>query len=145
VLQEITGLQGKVGGAVATILTLAMPSLYLAYMPPKSFMTFWVLFGTSNQLLAALTLIGVSVWLWRTGRPVWFALLPAIFMLITTSAALVMNFLAFFDKQQIRHDGMNIVNMTIAVLLLGLSIFVAFEAFRVYIQSRRAPVAVAAR
>lgn len=137
VLQEITGLKGTVGGAIATLLTLALPSLYLAYMPPKSFMTFWVLFGTSNQLLAALTLIGVSVWLWRTGRPVWFALIPAIFMLITTATALVMNFVAFLDKQQIKPDTMNIVNMIIAVLLLGLSIFVAFEALRVYIQSRK--------
>jgi carbon starvation protein len=142
VLQEITGLKGWVGGAVATVLTLAMPSLYLAYMPPKSFMTFWVLFGTSNQLLAAMTLVGVSVWLWRTGRPVWFALVPAIFMLITTGFALVMNFLAFMDKQSISPSTMNITNMVIAVALLGLSMFVAFEALRVYLQSRR-PVAVA--
>ena len=150
VLQEITGLKGKIGGAVATILTLAMPSLYLAYMPPKSFMTFWVLFGTSNQLLAALTLIGVSVWLWRTGRPVWFALAPAIFMLATTSTALVMNFMSFLAKHQSLVsaakpiDPMNITNMVIAVALLGLSIFVAFEALRVYVQSRRRPVAVGA-
>ncbi len=29
---------------------------------------FWDLFGASNQLLAALTLLGVTVWLWRTRR-----------------------------------------------------------------------------
>jgi carbon starvation protein len=32
---------------------------------------FWELFGASNQLLAALTLLGVTVWLWRTRRAVW--------------------------------------------------------------------------
>jgi carbon starvation protein len=100
-------------------------------------MTFWVLFGTSNQLLAALTLVGVSVWLWRTGRPVWFALVPAIFMLITTGFALVMNFLAFLEKQSIAPSTMNITNMVIAVALLGLSAFVAFEALRAYLQSRK--------
>ncbi len=141
VLQEITGLKGWVGGAVATILTLVLPSIYLAYMPPKSFMTFWVLFGTSNQLLAALTLIGVSVWLWRTGRPVWFALAPAIFMLGTTCTALVMNFFSFLNKQSISPSTMNLTNMAIAVVLFGLSIFVAFEALRVYLQSRHVPVA----
>lgn len=142
VLQEITGLQGKTGGAIATLLTLAIPSLYLAFMPPQSFLTFWVLFGTSNQLLAALTLIGVSVWLWRTGRPVWYALVPAVFMLITTGTALVMNFLSFLKAQGVKPDPMNITNMAIAVALLGLAVFVAFEAVRVYLQSRRplAPV-----
>ncbi len=148
VLQEITGLKGMVGGAVATLATLALPSLYLGLMKPGSFMTFWVLFGTSNQLLAALTLVGVSVWLWRTGRPVWFALAPAIFMLITTGTALVMNFMTFFSKHQALVaaakdiDPMNVTNMVLAVALLGLSIFVAFEALRVYFASRRAPVRV---
>ena len=33
-----------------------------AKMPPNSFMTFWVIFGTSNQLLAALSLLLVTVW-----------------------------------------------------------------------------------
>ncbi len=150
VLQEITGLQGKLGGAIATILTLALPSYYLWKMPPKSFMTFWVLFGTSNQLLAALTLVGVSVWLWRTGRPVWFALAPAIFMLGTTCLALVMNFLSFLSKhealvrQGLKPDNMNIVNMSIAAALFALALFVAFEALRVYVASRRNPVPVLA-
>ena len=31
-------------------------------------MMFWTLFGTSNQLLAALTLLGITVWLKRTGK-----------------------------------------------------------------------------
>lgn len=49
----------------------------------------WPVFGASNQLLAALTLIVVSVWLHRSGKKSWFALVPAIFMLITTIAALI--------------------------------------------------------
>ena len=69
VLQEMTGLKGLAGGAIATLITLAAPSVYLWNSPPGSFRTFWLIFGTSNQLLAALTLVGVSVWLWRTGRP----------------------------------------------------------------------------
>jgi carbon starvation protein len=110
-----------------------------------------VLFGTSNQLLAALTLVGVSVWLWRTGRPVWFALVPAVLMLATTCTALVMNFLSFLEKHRavlakaaeavdpnkVKIDWMNIVNMTAAACLFALAIFVAFEAVRVYVKSRR--------
>ncbi len=33
--------------------------------------TYWNLFGASNQLLAALTLVGVTVWLWRTYSKPW--------------------------------------------------------------------------
>ena len=39
---------------------------------PPTYMQFWTLFGTSNQLLAALTLIGVTVWLQPHGQRYWF-------------------------------------------------------------------------
>ncbi|HNQ35541.1 MAG TPA: carbon starvation CstA family protein [bacterium] len=48
----------------------------------------WPVFGAANQLLAALTLITVSVWLTRRGRGRALFLVPAIFMLVTTIAAL---------------------------------------------------------
>jgi carbon starvation protein len=140
VLQEMTGLRGIAGGAVATLVTLAGPSLYLALNPPGKFMTFWTIFGTSNQLLAALTLVGVSVWLWRTGRPVWFALAPAMFMVLTTSTALVMNFRKFLADYQApplnSSPAASAVNMAIAAVLLGLGLLVVFEAVRVWVKAR---------
>jgi carbon starvation protein len=136
VLQEITGLKGPLGGVIATVLTLAIPSVYLAMMPPKSFMTFWVLFGTSNQLLAALTLVGVSVWLWRTGRPVWFALAPAMFMVLSTGTALAMNFNEYLSKFLASHKAMDLTNTCIAAVLFGLGALVVFEALRVWRMSR---------
>lgn len=48
----------------------------------------WPLFGSTNQLLAALTLIAVTVWLHRAGRKNWYTLLPAIVMVVTTIASL---------------------------------------------------------
>jgi carbon starvation protein len=48
----------------------------------------WPLFGATNQLLAALTLIAVSAWLHRAGRKSWFVVVPAMLMLITTIGAL---------------------------------------------------------
>jgi carbon starvation protein len=146
VLQEMTGLKGLSGGAVATLLTLAAPSVYLWKMPPGSFYTFWTIFGTSNQLLAALTLIGVSVWLWRTGRPVWFTLAPAAFMVASTATALVLNFRNFWSAYWVKPQSMLITNMCIAALLLMLAALVVFEAVRVWRMSRtraNEPVAVA--
>jgi carbon starvation protein len=48
----------------------------------------WPLFGSTNQLLAALTLIAVTVWLHRSGRKSWFTLVPAVIMMITTIGSL---------------------------------------------------------
>jgi len=139
VFQELTGMSGIVGGTIATVATVAGPAIYLWNAPPEwGFRTFWVIFGTSNQLLAALTLVGVSVWLWRTGRPVWFALLPAGFMLISTATALVMNFMAFLKQYRVATTAAApiMVNMVVAALLLGLGLLVVFEAARVWRKTR---------
>ena len=77
----------------------------------------------------------------RTGRPVWFALLPAAFMLISTAAALVMNFLAFQKQYRAAVDALKpsapmMANMIVAVVLLALGLLVVFEALRVWNKSR---------
>jgi carbon starvation protein len=145
VLQEMLGLSGIIGGAIATFFTLAAPAVYLWKAPPEwGWRTFWIIFGTSNQLLAALTLVGVSVWLWRTGRPVWFALLPACFMLITTGTALVINFQKFFNESRLSYGTPkgppNVVNTLVAGVLFGLGALVVFEAIRVWRMSRQRPL-----
>ena len=48
----------------------------------------WPIFGAGNQLIAALALTTVSVWLVQRARQHLFALLPALFMIATTMAAL---------------------------------------------------------
>jgi carbon starvation protein len=51
----------------------------------------WQLFGASNQLMAALGLLIVTVWLRSTGRNPLYAAVPAVFMYITTMAAILVN------------------------------------------------------
>jgi len=48
----------------------------------------WSIFGSANQLLAALTLIVATVWLMNKARAYWFAAIPAAFMATTTLTAL---------------------------------------------------------
>ncbi|MDP2905363.1 MAG: carbon starvation protein A [Candidatus Omnitrophota bacterium] len=48
----------------------------------------WPVFGASNQLVAALALFVLSCWLLARNKPVKFTLWPALFMLVTTLAAL---------------------------------------------------------
>jgi carbon starvation protein len=58
----------------------------------------WPIFGAGNQLLAALTLLAVSLWLMRTKRPVLFALLPMFFMLLISGWALVILIMQNINK-----------------------------------------------
>lgn len=48
----------------------------------------WPIFGAGNQLIGALALTTVSVWLAQRARQTTFAVVPAAFMIITTCAAL---------------------------------------------------------
>jgi carbon starvation protein len=59
----------------------------LAYT--NTFTLIWPIFGTANQLLAALTLLVVSSWLALRDRKNWFTLIPAGIMLLTTIASLI--------------------------------------------------------
>jgi len=56
----------------------------------------WPLFGTTNQLVAGVTLLIVSVWLKRQGRPARYTLLPMIFVAAATFWAMAGNVLGYF-------------------------------------------------
>ncbi|MEN6575809.1 MAG: carbon starvation CstA family protein [Phycisphaerales bacterium] len=49
----------------------------------------WAIFGSANQLLAALALWVGTIWLMSKGRQYWFALVPAVFMFATSMTMLV--------------------------------------------------------
>lgn len=62
-------------------------------------LTIWPLFGTTNQLMAGLTLLIVSVMLLRRGIKSWFTLLPMVFLLLMTVIALIMQVQSFYQQQ----------------------------------------------
>jgi len=49
----------------------------------------WPLFGATNQLLAGLAFMVTAFYLWRRNKPVWFVVLPMIFMIVLPGWALV--------------------------------------------------------
>ena len=98
-LEELLGLRGMRGRAISTALTLGMPLLYLVVAPSSVMIggrqvpvwqVVWTIFGSSNQLLAALTLLFLAAWLSEKGQRYRFVLIPAIGMLVTTATALVL-------------------------------------------------------
>lgn len=108
IVQELTGLHNWAGRWLGAGLTAVIPVLLVmrtsvdaAGKPVPAWKTFWFLFGATNQLLAALTLLGVTVWLWRTRRNplVWFITgIPTVLMYAMSTWALVkMTWPKFFD------------------------------------------------
>ncbi len=67
----------------------ALVSLVLVFflMITGTWIYLWQLFGGANQLMAALSLLLVTLWLLSTGRNAWYAGIPMIFMYVTTIAA----------------------------------------------------------
>jgi carbon starvation protein len=130
ILQELTGRRSDRSAITATAVTAAVPLAILLAAGKDSYATFWTLFGTSNQLLAGLTLLGVSVWLRRTGRPCWFTVLPMLFMMTITVWSLTGQILTFFRAR-------DIANGLTAVLLLSLATFLAVESSRALLAARR--------
>ena len=87
----------------------------------------WPLFGSANQLLAALVLIALSVFLKTTGRTGWTLYVPMFAMLAVTFTALVQKVMALVanimaGKAQFFVDGLQLI---VAALLMVLGILVA--------------------
>ena len=60
----------------------------------------WQLFGTTNQLLAGLALLAVTMYLLRRGRPVAYTGAPMLFMLASTLTVMGVNLVGFWTARQ---------------------------------------------
>jgi carbon starvation protein len=110
----------------------------------------WQLFGASNQLLAALSLLIVTVWLVSVGKNAAYAGVPMVFMYVTTIAAAAVT--AFNLYQSIiapgEVGGVPVAGawamIVVAVLLIVAALVIAADGFRAYGRFRREPVGEAA-
>ena len=71
--------------------TAVSVGLMLFFALNSTIMSAWKVFGAGNQLIAALAMTIVSVWLLQRARSYWFALIPAIVMTVTTFATLMIS------------------------------------------------------
>jgi len=60
----------------------------------------WTLFGTTNQILAGLTLLTVTIYLYRKRKPVLYTLLPMLLVLGATISGMVMGMAKAIGKEQ---------------------------------------------
>lgn len=75
----------------------------------------WPLFGTTNQLLAGLTLLVITVMLVRLGRPMYYTLIPLIFLLIMTVFALIVQLKDFYNSGDWFLMGLDLVVLVAAI------------------------------
>ena len=92
----------------------------------------WPLFGSANQLLAALVLIALAVFLKTTGREGWTLYIPMFAMLAVTFTALVQKTIALVGNVAngtavFLVDGLQLI---VAVLLMVLGVMVAFSCLK---------------
>jgi len=60
----------------------------------------WTLFGTTNQILAGLTLLTVTIYLYRKRKPILYTLLPMLLVLGATISGMVMGIVKAIGKEQ---------------------------------------------
>jgi carbon starvation protein len=149
IIQELLRMPNWFGRMLGTSLTAGVPMYFLlahrADAAQPVWMTFWALFGASNQLLAALTLIGITVWLWKTRRAMWVwpvVGLPAVWMYAMSTWALVNMSFAGLVK-----DGRFVLVSFFAnpvpyvgIVLLALAGVMLVEAIRVLLSAQPPPL-----
>ena len=82
----------------------------------------WPIFGATNQLIAAEALFVISAYLIGVRKPTTYTLVPAVFMVITTIAALAWQAYRFFTAPQ-----PNWFLGSASIVLIGLALFVGNE------------------
>ncbi|MCK5118543.1 MAG: carbon starvation protein A, partial [Candidatus Latescibacteria bacterium] len=111
--------------AVGSALLLA-----LAKGGGKGGMILWPLFGTTNQLLAGLSLLVITLYLVKKGKPAIYTFLPMVFVLAMTSWALALNFQDLLSKGNWPLAG-------IGGIVMALNIWIIVEGIRAFVGYRR--------
>lgn len=93
----------------------------------------WQLFGTTNQLLAGLALLVVTLYLAQRGRNPWFTGVPMAFMLVSTVIAMVENLREFWGQW----DRGGAPLFVVGLILLGLALWLVAEALVAFGRLRR--------
>jgi len=139
IIQELTGWKGWFGRIMGTVLTGGIPLVLITITltdldgkPIPAWKLFWTTFGASNQLLAALALIGITVWLLNSAKykKAWiFTLIPAAFMFLMSTWALIRMFLNYTVKEGVFAfpAGTNAVIPVMCLIYIALAVWMAVE------------------
>jgi len=118
---------------VATLLAIAVAAVIAALPLPgqdwtmgnvgKGGKILWPLFGATNQLLAGLSFLVIAFYLWRRNKPIWFLVLPMLFMLVLSAWAMITQLRGWMAT-----DKPNYALVALAFLTLVLELWMIVEA-----------------
>jgi carbon starvation protein len=133
IFEEFFNYSTKSSRFIATIATLILPGIFslitlndAAGKPIPVWKFIWPLFGATNQLLGALALLVLFIWLKKTGKGTGFILLPMVFMLAVTISSLFLLILQY---------KFSLIGI-IAMILFSLSIFLIADGITAFIKVR---------
>ena len=135
VVAEMAELAGvKLSGVVATIIAVgcALGLTFSMGLDGSGGMLIWPLFGTTNQLMAGLTLSVVVIILTQLRRPTWPVLIPLVFVTFMSLWAAVLQLRTFLEAG-------NWLLLVLDVIIICCAIWVIVEAFTAISKARKAP------
>jgi len=127
---------------VASIISMVVT---LALVLSGTWVYLWQLFGASNQLMAALSLLLVTVWLASVGRNPAYAGIPMVFMYVTTVAASLVTAWNLFATIATKpgQAAISVIGawamIAVALLLVVAALVIAMDAWRAWQRYRAAP------
>lgn len=118
---EIYGLPLLGNNTVATLLAVAA-CLLIAFgaggPTGDGGMIIWPLFGSTNQILASLTLLVLSVYLHKLGRPAWVTLIPMLLVLVMAFLAALIQLREFYEVENYLLVAIDAAVIVITVLVI---------------------------
>lgn len=138
VVSEIAELAGvKLSGLAATLIAVgcALGLTFSTGVDGSGGMLIWPLFGTTNQLMAGLTLAILVVMLTQLRRPTWPVLIPLVFVTLMSLWAAVLQLRTLWTAQ-------NWLLLVIDIVIICCAIWVTVEAITAIGKARRAPAVV---
>ena len=119
--------------------------LVLALVLSGTWVYLWQLFGASNQLLAALSLLLVTLWLKSTRRNPAYAGIPMVFMYVTTVAASLVTAYNLYATIVLR-EGTALISIVgawamiaVSLLLVVAALLIAWDAWKAWTRYSEAP------
>ena len=133
--ENVTGLKKFMTNPyVATIITVVLGIL----LGLNGYTKIWALFGSANQLLAALGLLAVATWLGNVGKDNKMFLFPMAFMLLVTIASLLIN--SWQQLGLILAGGADwgpYVQVILGLLLVALAVVLAIEGITTIVKQKK--------
>ncbi|MBN1865550.1 MAG: carbon starvation protein A [Victivallales bacterium] len=131
IVEEFIGRDFPFRRYLTTLAGLAFPAFmcFVRVGGKPAWIAVWPAFGTTNQLLAAITLIVVSVWLFKSGRKVVYTVPPMLFMLLTAGYSLAV--LSYSRISQ----GDYIIGV-ISVVMFIMAVVLVLDSSRVFLKGK---------